>query len=446
MKTSRKTEKQNRRERETVSGRQAEPEKKKRSDGRDKSTKGTVTGIILVLVFLVGLSVLLYPSVSDYINEKHASKAIVDYESMLDDLKPEDYSKIFEQADDYNAELCNIEYPFMYAGRLNGCRETDDIEGLPDEKESVKEPGEYTVTSGQGLDIYKEPDTGSEKVGKIPYNAVFNVSEIENSWGKTRYGNTRGYCLVDRYNATLNAAGTGIMGYITIEKIKVELPIYHGISPQVLNRSVGHMPGSSLPTGGESTHCVLSAHRGLPSARLFTDLDKLEPGDIFIIKTLDRVLTYQVENVSIVEPKEVESLYIEEGKDLCTLVTCTPYGINTHRLLVRGVRIETYVPEPDVYIPNEAYRIDPAVVAPIVAAPMLLALLIVLLVKYSKKRRRKPDILNNEDDSGAEEFFGPEAELKTDTETETDTETDKNTETDKDKETGTDNDGGESPG
>ena len=432
METSRKTEKENKRKKKNSAEEQTKPEKKKRNNGREKSTKGMVTGIILVVVFLVGLSVLLYPSVADYINEKHASKAIVDYESMLEDLEPEDYTRIFEQADDYNKRLCDVEYPFMYADRLNGCRGINDIEGSPDKKEPVKEPGEYIVTSEQGLNVYKEPDPESETVGVIPYNETFNVSEVENSWGKTRYGNLKGYCLLDCYNATLNAAGTGIMGYITIEKIKVELPVYHGISPQVLNRSVGHMPGSSLPTGGESTHCVLSAHRGLPSARLFTDLDKLEPGDIFIIKTLDRVLTYQVESVNIVEPKEVESLYIEEGKDLCTLVTCTPYGINTHRLLIRGVRIETYVPEPDVYIPNEAYRIDPAIVAPIVAAPMLLVLLIVLLVKYSKKRRKKPDILKDlgADNDEAEELFesiSEEEERQTaDDSTETDEKTENN--------------------
>ena len=175
------------------------------------------------------------------------------------------------------------------------------------------------------------------------------------------------------------------MGYITIEKIGVKLPIYHGTSDAVLNAAVGHLEGSSLPVGGQSTHAVLSAHRGLPSAKLFTDLDKLELGDTFQITVLNRVLTYEVDQIQIVEPTEISELYIRDGQDHCTLITCTPYGINTHRLLVRGTRIETILGRP-VYITSNALRIDPIIVAPVVAAPILLVLLIVLLVRYRKKR------------------------------------------------------------
>ena len=161
----------------------------------------------------------------------------------------------------------------------------------------------------------------------------------------------------------------------------------------MLNSAAGHLEGSSLPVGGESTHCVISAHRGLPSAKLFTNLDKLEPGDTFTVTVLDRVLTYEVFQVLIVEPSEVSALYVMDGEDLCTLVTCTPYGINTHRLLVQGRRIETEAPKPVVYVPNDAFRIDPLIVAPAVAAPMLLVLLISLFVQSGRKK----DSDNNDD-------------------------------------------------
>lgn len=269
---------------------------------RDYST------IILVLIFFIGLSVLLYPTISNYWNSKVQSRAIVDYEAMLANLTPEDYSAVFAEADAYNAQIRQINYPLMYHEQVPG------------------------------------------------------------------------------YEETLNVAGTGIMGYITIEKLQVELPVYHGTSDAVLNVACGHVQGSSLPVGGPSTHAVLSAHRGLPSAKLFTDLDKLEIGDVFTITVLDRVLTYQIDKIQIVMPNEVEGLYVTEGEDYCTLVTCTPYGINTHRLLVRGTRVET--PEvKNIYIATDAYRIDSLILAPIVAAPMLLVLLIILLVRHPKKNK-----------------------------------------------------------
>ena len=188
------------------------------------------------------------------------------------------------------------------------------------------------------------------------------------------------------YEEILNINGVGIMGYIDIDAIGVELPIYHGTSPDVLNVAVGHLEGSSLPIGGEGSHCVLSAHRGLPSARLFTDLDQLQEGDTFTITVLDRLLTYEIDQILIVEPEQVDALAITPGEDYCTLVTCTPYGINTHRLLVRGKRVENAREKAQVYVPADMVQIDPLVVTPAVAAPMLAILLVFLLVRYRKRR------------------------------------------------------------
>lgn len=263
--------------------------------------------IILVIVFFVGLSVLLYPTVSDWWNSRVQTRAIASYEEALSDQTEEDFSDEFAKADEYNAALRQLEEPLA---------DWEDVPG---------------------------------------------------------------------YEDILNVGGTGIIGYLTIPRIKVELPIYHGTSDAVLNVAVGHLEGTSLPVGGESTHTVLSAHRGLPSATLFTHLDQLEVGDTFTIKVLDRTLTYEVDQIHIVEPDQVDELDVVEGEDYCTLLTCTPYGINTHRLLVRGKRIaneDAHV----VVVPNEAYELDPTALAPVVAAPILLILLIVLLVKYRKKR------------------------------------------------------------
>lgn len=275
--------------------------------------KKSFTGILLVVIFFIGLLVMLYPTIADYVNSKNSSRAIADYEAMLNAMSAEDYQAFFDKADEYNREIMNVRFPFMYY---------DQIEG---------------------------------------------------------------------YSDTLNVNGYGMMGYIDIDKIKVELPIFHGTSTEALSKGVGHVQGSSLPAGGPSTHCVLSAHRGLPSAKLFTYLDKIEEGDIFTLTILNRVLTYQVDQVLIVEPDEVDELYVVEGRDYCTLVTCTPYGINTHRLLVRGERIETARPKPVIYVKNEGYIIDPIIIAPAVAVPMLLILLVFLMVKYSKKTRKSPE-------------------------------------------------------
>ena len=267
--------------------------------------------IILTLGFLVGICVLLYPAFSNFWNSKTQSRAIVNYESVLEHLEPEDYSAIFQAAYDYNDALREVEFPLR------------DFEQVPGYYEALK---------------------------------------IE---------------------------GTSVIGYVKIEKIGVELPVYHGTSDEVLNRGVGHLEGSSLPVGGESTHCVMSAHRGLPSAKLFTDLDRLEMGDTFQVIILDQVLTYLVDQVKVITPRQIDDLQIVEGKDYCTLFTCTPYGINTHRLLVRGIRIETIKEKPVIYVANEAFRIEPLMVTPAVAAPMVLVFLIHLMVKYREPPKKK---------------------------------------------------------
>ncbi len=289
------------------------PSEKKQAPQKKKGS--SFSTIILVAIFFVGLCVLLYPTVSDFWNEKRQSQAIINYDDIIVNLTPEDYTAHFEKADDYNQKLSLISEPFL---------------------------GHKTIA--------------------------------------------------DLYYDTLDVNGDGMMGYITIEKIKVQLPIYHGTTDKVLNSAVGHVEGSSLPVGGVGTHTVLSAHRGLPSAKLFTNLDKLTNGDIFTIRILDRTITYQVDQVLIVLPQKVNDLYAQPGEDYCTLVTCTPYGVNTHRMLVRGTRIENIEEEKKINIITEAYQIDPLIVTPAVAAPMLGILLIFLLVKSSgsnKKNKKK---------------------------------------------------------
>ena len=179
------------------------------------------------------------------------------------------------------------------------------------------------------------------------------------------------------------------MGYIDIPEIKCTLPIYHGTSHAVLQIAVGHVEGTSLPVGGEGTHCVLSGHRGLPSARLFTDLDQLVAGDLFLLQILDETLTYEVDQIRIVLPTEVSDLTIEKGKDYCTLVTCTPYGVNSHRLLVRGHRVANEESVAHVRVTADAIRIDPILVAPAAAAPMLLLLFIWLMAGGGRKKPKK---------------------------------------------------------
>lgn len=228
-----------------------------------------------------------------------------------------------------------------------------------------------------------------------------NAVDYEHIWRSAREYNAR---LLERanpfrvleedeadYNGELNVGNNGIMGYIEIPSIEVSLPIYHGTSDGVLQVAVGHLQGSSLPVGGPSTHCVLSGHRGLPSAKLFTNLDQLAEGDIFMLRILNETLTYEVDQIHIVLPDEMGDLVVQEGQDHCTLITCTPYGVNTHRLLVRGKRIETPEAASSARITADAVRIDPILVAPVAAAPMLLALFIWAIAAPGRgKKKKKP--------------------------------------------------------
>ena len=271
--------------------------------------KKHLSTIILVLAFFIGVSLLLYPSVSDYINSLHQTQAIAQYEKDVAKLSDEEFNRLWDEAKEFNRMLAKKENQWIISD---------------DEKEE--------------------------------------------------------------YERVLNANGSGAMGYIEIPKINCYLPIYHGTDDGVLQTSIGHLEGSSLPIGGEDTHCILSGHRGLPSAKLFSELDKLNTGDTFFLHTLEQVLTYEVDQILIVLPSEVEALKIESGKDQCTLVTCTPYGINSHRMLVRGHRIENETEEPTVRVVADAIQIEPVVVAPIVAAPILLLLMIWVLIGSRKKK------------------------------------------------------------
>lgn len=271
--------------------------------------KNKLTTILLILALFAGLSLLLYPTVSDYWNSLHASQAVADYAENVRNLEAEKYEQVLQDAKSYNQML----------------------------------PYEQTT---------------------------FALSEEEK----------------EAYDALLDISGTGVMGYIEIPTVNISLPVYHGTEDAVLQIAVGHLEWSSLPVGGESTHCVLSGHRGLPSAKLFTNLDKLVAGDKFIMRVLDEVLTYEVDQILIVEPTDVSTLIIEAGKDLCTLVTCTPYGINSHRLLVRGHRIENQDEAKAICVTSDAIQIEPLIVAPAVALPMLLVLLVILLVSGGKTK------------------------------------------------------------
>ena len=275
--------------------------------------KKNTSTIVLILVFFVGLAVMLYPTISDSINQRHQTQVVNSYNESVDKLSDADYTAYFKAADAFNQAIAA------------------DPEAL--------------------------------------YHADRFIS----------------------YNSTMDITGTGIMGYITIEKIGVELPIYHGTSDAVLQVAAGHLEGTSLPVGGASTHAVISAHRGLPSAKLFTNLDQLEVGDTFTITVLDRTLTYEVDNISIVLPTETDSLKVVDGKDYVTLMTCTPYGINTHRLLVRGRRITTPDKLKHIRVTSDAIKIEPILTAPIMALPLLLVLLFWLLFAPRKRSSTKDE-------------------------------------------------------
>jgi len=270
--------------------------------------KNKLINIFLILALVAGLSLLLYPTVSDYWNSLHTSQAVASYDQAVKSMDEGKYDELLQRAGQYNRDLF-----------LRG--------------------------------------------------TLFALTDEER----------------EDYNSQLDIDGSGVMGYIEIPTIKVSLPIYHGTSDDVLQVAVGHLEWSSLPVGGESTHCVLSGHRGLPSAKLFTNLDQLTEGDLFVIRTLDEVLTYEVDRILIVLPSELQALAAEEGKDLCTLVTCTPYGVNSHRMLVRGHRVDNQ--SEALRLTADAIRIDPLLVAPIAAIPLLLALLLLLAAAPKKKSR-----------------------------------------------------------
>jgi len=227
-----------------------------------------------------------------------------------------------------------------------------------------------------------------EQLNQIDYETFKSAAEDYNT---NILPKNSEYILSDEmkatYNSLLNIDGSGIMGYVDIPTAEITLPIYHGTEDDVLRVGAGHLEWTSLPVGGEGTHCVLSGHRGLPSARLFTDLDKLEVGDCFMLHVIDEVLTYEVDQILIVEPDTVEALAVCEGEDLCTLMTCTPYGLNTHRIMIRGKRIETKEETVKTHITSEAVQIEPLLMAPIAAIPLLFILFIIFFFHDRRKTR-----------------------------------------------------------
>ena len=270
--------------------------------------------MIAGIIFLTGLSLLLYPSISNLWNARHQTQVVAEYTKRMESLEDTEKEKALTKAAQYNEALCQ--------------------------------------------------DTGR-----------FTPSQEMTAW----------------YRSLLDADKTGMMGYITIPEIKCKLPLYHGVEDAVLQVGIGHLEGSSLPVGGASTHCVLSGHRGLPSAKLFTELDKLQKGDIFLLHVYDQVLTYEVDQIRIVEPGDYSPLKIEEGQDLCTLLTCTPYGINTQRLLVRGKRIKNRAGE-DVRVTSDAAKMNTVVVAAGLAVLLLFISFIVVDLTgrgFGKKKRTK---------------------------------------------------------
>ena len=274
--------------------------------------KKHLSTILLVMILFLGVAILLYPTVSDYWNSFHQSRAIASYIEQIENIDPADYDREWALAREYNRAL-------------------------------IQKPNRFLLSDEE----YAE------------------------------------------YESLLNLTGSGIMGYIEVPKINCTLPIYHGTDDAVLQIAVGHIEGTSLPTGDAGTHAVLSGHRGLPSAKLFTDLDQMEEGDLFVIRVMDQIMTYEVDQILIVLPEEMDALAIDPEQDYCTLVTCTPYGINSHRLLVRGRRTENQEMETIIKVVSDATQIKPVLVAPVLAAPMLLVLLLWMLISTSGKQRRR---------------------------------------------------------
>lgn len=290
---------------------------KKGNQGKKKNSR--ISTIFILIVLIAGLSLLLYPSVSNYWNSFHSSKAIADYANAVSNMNEDEYEKLLEKAHEYNRSL---------AGRDN----------------------------------------------------LFYLSDS----------------MKEEYNELLNVTGTGVMGYIEIPSINVSLPIYHGTSDSVLQIAIGHLDWSFLPIGGVNTHSVISGHRGLPSAKLFTDLDKLVNGDVFVIRVLNEVFTYEVDQILIVEPDDTSALGVIPDGDFCTLVTCTPYGINSHRLLVRGHRTENLEDSKVIRVTADAVQIEPLIVAPIIAIPILFGLMLILLFKPKKRKKIESPMMSDE--------------------------------------------------
>ena len=275
--------------------------------------KKHLSTIFFGIIFLIGLLLVLYPTVSNFLSNREQKKVIREYSNIVNNMDKEEKEAMYNEAVDYNKKIYE-----------------------------------------NGMIDYSNPDA------------------------------------VEGYNDILDVSGTGIMGYISIPKINVELPIYHGTSDGVLQVAVGHLEGSSLPVGGENTHCVLSGHRGLPSADLFTHLDRLNVHDIFTISVLDKTLVYEIDQIKVVAPGDTQYLQIE---DYCTLLTCTPYGINTHRLLVRGVRVADSDDKNNIYVYADAYKIDTKTVTVLMAVPLTLLLLLGMVVHIRRNKKRKQEIL-----------------------------------------------------
>ena len=286
----------------------------KKNKARRRQFLSGLINVLLILIFLTGVGLLVYPSFADWWNSFHQTRAVASYIEAVADLSAEENEKMWDAAAAYNEKL---------------------------------------AATGMRFELKGE-----------------DLAE---------------------YNSLLDITGTGIMGYIDIPKIKIKLPIYHGVDDAVLQVAIGHLTGTSLPVGGETAHCVVSGHRGLPSARLFTDIDRLSEKDTFTITVLDKTLTYEVDRIRIVLPTELQDLQLEEGKDYVTLVTCTPYGVNTHRLLVRAHRIANLAD--DVRISADALKVDPLIVAPIIAASILAVLLIWLLLNIHGRRKKEKLVL-----------------------------------------------------
>ena len=267
---------------------------------------------VMVIGLLVGIGLLAYPSVANYWNQFHQTRAIMSYSEAVDNMSTEDYKKILNSAREYNVRLAE-----------------------------------------RGLHwVMNDADRAA-------------------------------------YEKELNIDGSGIMGYISVPKFHIKVPIYHGTEESVLQVAIGHLETTSLPVGGKSTHTEVSGHRGLPSARLFTDLDKIKEGDTWTITVLNETLTYECDQIRIVEPEDFSELGLIEGEDLCTLITCTPYGINTHRLLVRGHRVPNA--QGSAEVTADGIQIEPIYIAPILAIPAIILLLIILLVSTRRAKRFNSD-------------------------------------------------------